>query len=146
MPLLFSNRLSARRRKAAQILAPPSIDGAMDQKDIGETQIRFEQGIDQQRAKAAGTDAGDEKDELPGELHQYPDGQNPGQRVPFFFRAADVVEAQDGIPDKQEQGHDAVVASSPPGDDDPGKSPAEVLAEQGNGQPCLLYTSPSPRD
>lgn len=29
-----------------------------------------------------------------------------------------------------------VVASSPPGDDDPGKSPAEVLAEQGNGQPA----------
>ena len=89
-------------------------DGPMDEKDVRQAEIRFKQGIDEQRAEAIGADPRDQQDKFPRKLHQHADSQNPKQRILFFLRRPDIVQAQNRISHKQKKGHDAVITARSP--------------------------------
>lgn len=80
---LYLRHPSGAGLNPGEILPPPSVDRSVDEVDIGKPQVGFQQGIHHQRADALGADAGDEKHEFPGKLHQHADSEDPGQVDPL---------------------------------------------------------------
>lgn len=126
-----------RSRNRMQILPAPPGEGAMDKIDIRQAEIGFQKGIDDQRGNPLRPDPCDEEDKFPGKLYEHPDRQDPRDGIPLFLvRLAQVMEDQNGIPHKQDQGHHAMIPAGSARDADNGELRPEILTQQAHRQPA----------